>query len=300
MKSEGKGFSSPPAKAAAAGGWEVRPGGMLVQRRSSDSNQNSGHVPNIKVRVKYGSSYHEVSISSQASFGKFFVLMISFFVEFLSGNNVDELSGFPGELKKMLSGPTGLHTQDQKLIFKEKERDSKAFLDIVGVKDGSKIVLVEDELSRERRCLELRRNAVMEKASKEIAAIRFEVDKLAKQVASIELEINGGKKVVETVLLNLIELLMTQLIKLDGISADGDVKLQRRMQVKRVQKYIETLDVLKMRNSGLGKVHLQQQLQIFTGPKIYQKQQEQRKQVNNFTERVNPGPVVVTTKWETF
>ncbi|KAL0331318.1 UNVERIFIED_CONTAM: BAG family molecular chaperone regulator 1 [Sesamum angustifolium] len=273
MKSEGKGFSSPPAKAAAAGGWEVRPGGMLVQRRSSDSNQNSGHVPNIKVRVKYGSSYHEVSISSQASFG---------------------------ELKKMLSGPTGLHTQDQKLIFKEKERDSKAFLDIVGVKDGSKIVLVEDELSRERRCLELRRNAVMEKASKEIAAIRFEVDKLAKQVASIELEINGGKKVVETVLLNLIELLMTQLIKLDGISADGDVKLQRRMQVKRVQKYIETLDVLKMRNSGLGKVHLQQQHQIFTGPKIYQKQQEQRKQVNNFTERVNPGPVVVTTKWETF
>ncbi|KAL0393481.1 UNVERIFIED_CONTAM: BAG family molecular chaperone regulator 3 [Sesamum latifolium] len=275
MKSESKGFSSPPAKAAAAvGGWEVRPGGMLVQRRSSDSNQNSGHVPNIKVRVKHGSSYHEVSISSQASFG---------------------------ELKKMLSGLTGVQTQDQKLIFKEKERDSKAFLDIVGVKNGSKIVLVEDEVSRERRCLELRRNAVMEKASKEIAAIRFEVDKLAKQVASIELEINGGKKVVETVLLNLIELLMTQLIKLDGISADGDVKLQRRMQVKRVQKYIETLDVLKMRNSGLGKVHLQQQHQIFTGPKIYQKQQEQRKQVNNFThERVNPGPVVVTTKWETF
>ncbi|KAK4435270.1 BAG family molecular chaperone regulator 3 [Sesamum alatum] len=280
MKSEGKGFSSPPAKTAAAGGrgadgvagWEVRPGGMLVQRRTSDSNQNSGHVPNIKVRVKYGSSYHQVSISSQASFG---------------------------ELKKMLAGPTGLHTQDQKVIFKEKERDSKAFLDVVGVKDGSKIVLVEDEMSRERRCVELRRNAVMEKASKEIAAIRFEVDKLAKQVASIELEINGGKKVVETVLLNLIELLMTQLIKLDGISADGDVKLQRRMQVKRVQKYIETLDVLKMRNSGLHKVHLQQQHQIFTGPKFYQKQQEQRKQVN-FTERVNPGPVVVTTKWETF
>lgn len=50
-------------------------------------------------------------------------------------------------------------------------------------------------------------------------------------MASIELEINGGKKVVEMVLLNLIELLMTQLIKLDGIAADGDVKLKRRMQV---------------------------------------------------------------------
>lgn len=31
--------------------------------------------------------------------------------------------------------------------------------------------------------------------------------------------------------LNLIELLMNQLLKLDGIMADGDVKLQRKMQV---------------------------------------------------------------------
>jgi len=36
---------------------------------------------------------------------------------------------------------------------------------------------------------------------------------------------------VETDLLNLIELLMNQLLKLDGIVADGDVKLQRKMQV---------------------------------------------------------------------
>ena len=34
-----------------------------------------------------------------------------------------------GELKKLLAGPTGLHHQDQKLMFKDKERDSKAFLD---------------------------------------------------------------------------------------------------------------------------------------------------------------------------
>ncbi|PIN00508.1 hypothetical protein CDL12_26989 [Handroanthus impetiginosus] len=250
---------------AAVAGWEMRPGGMLVQKRSSDSNQNSSPVPNIKVKVKYGSSYHEIIISSQASFG---------------------------ELKTILAGPTGLKTQDQKLIFKEKERDSKAFLDICGVKNGSKIVLIEDELSRERRCAESRRNAKREKASKDIQAIRFEVDKLAKQVASIEMEINGGKKVMETVLLNMIELLMTQLIKLDGISADGDVKLQRRMQVKRVQKYIETLDMLKIRNSGLGKA---------AGNNIFtiqnQNQKEQRNQGNFIN---NPRPAVVTTKWETF
>jgi len=36
---------------------------------------------------------------------------------------------------------------------------------------------------------------------------------------------------VESDVLGLIELLMNQLLKLDGIIADGDVKLQRKMQV---------------------------------------------------------------------
>lgn len=55
------------AAAGRDGEWEVRPGGMLVQKRNSDCNQNSN---NIKVKVKYGSVYHEVVINSQASFGK--------------------------------------------------------------------------------------------------------------------------------------------------------------------------------------------------------------------------------------
>ncbi|KAL3499411.1 hypothetical protein ACH5RR_038504 [Cinchona calisaya] len=282
MKPKATAGMSSPAKGGGyseAGGWEVRPGGMLVQQRNKDSNQNFNTVPIIKVRVKYGSSYHEVNISSQASFG---------------------------ELKKMLAGPTGLHPQDQKLLYKDKERDSKQFLDVAGVKSGSKLVLIEDELSRERRCLESRKNAKMEIASKEIAAIRVEVDNLAKQVAATELDIFAGKKVMESVLLNMIELLMTQLIKLDGITADGDVKFQRRMQVKRVQKYIETLDVLKIRNSALGinsprvSFQKQQQHRMFTGQIQLPNQNpyEQKKQTN-FAEK-SPGPVVVTTKWETF
>ncbi|KAL3645383.1 hypothetical protein CASFOL_010563 [Castilleja foliolosa] len=231
MSSKATGVSSPSRsrgglEAAAAAGWEVRPGGMLVQQRNSDPN----HVPNIKIKVKYGSS-----LSSR-------------------------------ELKKMVAGLIGLNTQDQKLIFKGKERDSKSFLDICGVKNGSKIVLIEDELSVERRFIESLKNAKMEMASKQITAIGIEVDNLANQV----------------------------LISLDGIAADEDIKLQRRMQVKRVQKYIETLDMLKIKNCGLGKVSLHQQDQIFT-PKTLENQQEQRKQG-----RVNSGPVVVTTKWETF
>lgn len=260
-------------------GWEMRPGGMLVQQRSSDhSNQSSIIVPTIRLKVKYGSSYHEVKISSQATFG---------------------------ELKKMLVGPTGLHAEDQKIFYKEKEKDSRSFLDVAGLKDGSKLVLIEDEISKEKRYLESRKNAKMENASKEITTIRLDIDKLAKQVANVEMDIYGGKKVTETLLLSLIELLMTQLIKLDGITADGDVKLQRRMQVKRVQKYIETLDMLKIRNSALGnhnsKVPMHHKNRIFTGqmPKSNYNQQEQRK-MGNFADQTNPGPVVVTTKWETF
>lgn len=50
------------------GEWELRPGGMLVQKRT-DSDQNRVPPPTIRVRVKYGSNYHEVNISSQSTFG---------------------------------------------------------------------------------------------------------------------------------------------------------------------------------------------------------------------------------------
>lgn len=55
--------------------WELRPGGMLVQKRT-DGDQNSVPPPTIRVRVKYGSIYHEIRISSQASFGKFLFFFI--------------------------------------------------------------------------------------------------------------------------------------------------------------------------------------------------------------------------------
>ena len=51
------------------------------------------------------------------------------------------------------------------------------------------------------------------------------------QVSALESVISKGGKVVENDVLNLIELLMTQLIKLDGVIAEGDVKLQWKMQV---------------------------------------------------------------------
>lgn len=201
--------------------WEMRPCGMLVQKRV-DEDQNTKPPPTIRVRVKYASIYHDIYINSQASFG---------------------------ELKKKLAEPTGLHHQDMKLYYKDKERDSKEFLDIIGVKDKSKLVLVEDPISQEKRYLEMRKNAKMEKAAKSISEISLQVDRLAGQVSAFESVILKGGRVAEKELVNVIELLMNELIKLDGITADGDVKLQRKMQVRRVQKYVETLDMLKVKNS---------------------------------------------------
>ncbi|KAI3712555.1 hypothetical protein L1987_71114 [Smallanthus sonchifolius] len=117
----------------------------------------------------------------------------------------------------MLTAPTGLHHEDQKLIYKDKERDSKTFLDFVGVKDKSKMVVLEDPISREKRLIEARKNAKSAKAAKLILDISVEVDRLAGQVA-------------EKMVFDLIELLMNQLLKLDEIKVDGDVNQQKKLQ----------------------------------------------------------------------
>ncbi|KAK2664658.1 hypothetical protein Ddye_003232 [Dipteronia dyeriana] len=262
---------------------EIRPGGMLVQKRNPDSdNQISASIPTIKVRVKYNSIYHEVCVTSQASFG---------------------------ELKKMLAERTGLHPEEQKLIYKKKERDSKAYLDAARVKNGSKFVLVEDIASRERRCLKMLKNARIEKASKSLAEISLEVDKLAHQVTDLQSAVasKGEKVLLDIDLENLIGKLMTELVKLDGISIEGDLKLQKRVQERRVQKYIEILDTLKLCNSKLtsngGGSNIKQEHSTF------EKQQGRSKQ-RNLTGEIRPNlkqhplmhheSVVVSTKWETF
>lgn len=249
-----------PPQPAGGDEWEVRPCGMLVQKRNLEGESASAPAPTIRVRVKYGSAYHEIYISSQATFG---------------------------ELKKLLSGPTGLHPLDQKILFKDKERESTAYLDTAGVKDKSKLVVLEDLKAQAKRCLETRRAAKSEKASKSIAQISLEVDKLAAKVSALEAIIAKGKRVAESDVLTLIELLMNELLKLDAVMADGDVKLQRRMQVRRVQKYVETLDMLKIKNSmsnGLSQQH----------------QQIDTKRKASRPSPPTPAAVVTTTKWETF
>ncbi|EFJ27783.1 hypothetical protein SELMODRAFT_164705 [Selaginella moellendorffii] len=205
--------------------WELRPGGMLVQKRQSGEGENGDSTPAgplIKIRVSHGLQAHEISVPAQASFG---------------------------ELKKLVAVETGLQPHEQRLLFRGKEKDDVEYLHLAGVKDKAKIILVEDPASRERRLEEMRSNEKMERACRAVAEVGSETDKLAEQIPALEAAVQSAHNVPERDLDKLTELMMRQLLKLDAIEADGEAKVQRRIQVKRVQNYVDFLDNLKTKNS---------------------------------------------------
>ncbi|RZC11028.1 BAG family molecular chaperone regulator 1-like isoform X2 [Glycine soja] len=209
--------------------------------------------------------------------------------------------GGAGELKKMLTEPTGLHIQDQKLIYKKKERDSKSYLDVERVKDGSKLVLLVDIESRERRILETLKIAKKEKTLKSLTEIKVEVDKLAKKVAALEAATSTGGVIAELDIETLTENLMRTLIALDEIYGEGELKLQRREQIRRVQKHIETLDMLRMaRENSISlkneEKNMARESKVHCGGHMQGRQGNPKKQ----QPLKHPDSVVVTTKWETF
>lgn len=103
--------------------WELRPGGMLVQKR--DTSQNAGEGL-ITVRVSTVSHWHDISVEATSTFG---------------------------ELKTILSLITNLEPREQRLLFKGKERDDKEHLHMVGVKDKDKVLLLQDPAMKEEKKL---------------------------------------------------------------------------------------------------------------------------------------------------
>lgn len=187
--------------------WEMRPGGMLVQKRS---NKSGSLVPNLRVRVSFGATRYEIFVNSQSTFGKIvtaFLFLIrhrnnarSSFNAFLlsslftlllwcSGNVIKARCFVAGELKKLLTAETGLQASEQRLIFRGKERENGEYLDMSGVKDRSKVKLIDDPSSRERRLIEMRRNTKIQIASRAISDVSMEVDKLAEQASEPNLSI---------------------------------------------------------------------------------------------------------------
>ncbi|KAH0465596.1 hypothetical protein IEQ34_005699 [Dendrobium chrysotoxum] len=102
--------------------WELRPGGMLVQKRETIGTDESKGM--INVRVSTGLRWLHISISATATFG---------------------------ELKVMVAMETGLEPREQRLLFKGKEKEDGDHLHMVGVKEGDKVLLLEDPAIKERK-----------------------------------------------------------------------------------------------------------------------------------------------------
>ncbi|KAL4301966.1 hypothetical protein GQ457_10G022340 [Hibiscus cannabinus] len=200
--------------------WEMRPGGMLVQKRNQNGDVPS---PDVRLRVVYGAMRYEISVNSRATFG---------------------------EVKKRLAAETGLQPSDQRVIFKGKDRENGEYLDMCGAKDRSKLVLMEDPASIERRFIQMRRNAKIQTAHRAINHVSMELDKLTDQVSAIEKSVSNGGRVPEVQITTLIEMLMRQAIKLDEVGAEGDAVAPKNLQAKRVQRCVETLELLKISNGG--------------------------------------------------
>lgn len=89
-------------------------------------------------------------------------------------------------MKKLLTAETGLQPDEQRVIFRGKERENGEYLDMCGVKDRSKVILMEDPSSIERRVIQMRRNAKIQSARRAISDVSMEVDKLAEQVIKLK------------------------------------------------------------------------------------------------------------------
>ncbi|XP_039017462.1 BAG family molecular chaperone regulator 2-like [Hibiscus syriacus] len=119
--------------------WELRPGGMLVQKRNMG---DSSSAPMIKIKVSHGSYHHDIALPAQSTFG---------------------------DLKRVVAQETGLEPKEQRLLFQGKEKDDEECLHMVGVKDMSKVVLLEDPATKERKLEKMNRNRTVLKACEEVA-----------------------------------------------------------------------------------------------------------------------------------
>lgn len=195
-----------------------------VQKRGADDNEEDGDVvPTIKLIVSYATSKHEISVPPQATFG---------------------------DVKKLLANVTGLELNEQRLFFRGKEKQDEEGLHTAGLKDKCKLLLLEDQESKERKLEAVRMNEKMLEACEEVVKVRSEVDSLAEKLAVLEAAVHSGDKVPDKEFVVLGEFLMRQLLKLDGIKAEGEAKAQRRLEVRRVQSLVDTVDNLKAQNAN--------------------------------------------------
>ncbi|KAL0347502.1 UNVERIFIED_CONTAM: BAG family molecular chaperone regulator 4 [Sesamum calycinum] len=193
--------------------------------------KNGGNRPELKpdcgpatinVKVSNGLNQYDVAVPSNSTFG---------------------------DLKSVIVQKIGLKPEIHKLFFRGKEKEDHEDLQTAGVKDNSKVLLMENTTCRENNAEEVKQTNVISRGGAAVAEIREEVDKLSEQVSALQAVVDSGTKVDDKDIIYLTEMLMRQLLKLDGIEAEGEGKVQRKMEVRRVQSFVETMDILKSRNS---------------------------------------------------
>ncbi|KAJ3680878.1 hypothetical protein LUZ60_015367 [Juncus effusus] len=223
----------------------------------------NGGSPTVRVSVSHGPKQYQLAVPLQFTFG---------------------------DLKKELAKECGLNPEDQRLLFRGKERENSELLHSAGVKDTAKMMLLESFASKERKLAKERREKErkleeeretqerkiedekkmqeISRSLEKISLVRTEVDKLANKVSGLEMNVNERKKIDEKEFTILPELLMIQLLKLDGIEAEGEARLQRKNEVKRIQNLVEKVDSMKVKyhspfNDGNKSVEITTQWETF-------------------------------------
>lgn len=87
-----------------------------------------------------------------------------------------------GDLKRVLAHETGLEPKEQRLLFRGKEKENDECLHMVGIKEMSKVILLEDPASKEKKLEEMKKDQGILKAYEDVDKVRVEVDKLSEKV----------------------------------------------------------------------------------------------------------------------
>ena len=117
---------------------------------------------------------------------------------------------------------------------------------------------------------------------------------------ALEASVRKGEKVAEKDVATVTELLMNELLKLDAVVAGGDVKAQRRVQVKRVQKYVETLDAVMAKNATIASKPAAAKKQPPQPAPARQQQPPQSQRQRHPTAPPQAQAPAQTTRWEMF
>lgn len=93
-----------------------------------------------------------------------------------------------GELKGLVSQKTGLEPEEQKLLFRGKEKEDEEHLDAAGAKDNSRVMLLQEPKRKERSIGELNENNEMEVDAGEVGVGSNEMEADAGEIGAMSPE----------------------------------------------------------------------------------------------------------------